>query len=249
MSRLKPPLRSYQELTTPKGDRIKMELGADHETLKALMREGAIEEVDIGNLAKRYCIPTSAVLALTWALNGMRVTCPADKPLDVDGTQAAFERYQAIFKQLLVNIADVEKDLSKLIDADPKRENLIRLKRGLSDIGVIKIDTDQLVTFRKEAAKIAAYFQRWRSEAFNSVTWHGDVAYLVQLIEQAARKEKVRVSFTNPGSNGVAFIEKVLIRAGVLRSSRQDYNRTAIAQIFNRRKKWKRKAFAKISGS
>ena len=112
------PLRSYCERTTPRGDSLTMELGTDRETLNVLMRKGTIEEIAICDLAQKYNIPISAVPALTWALNAMRVTCPADNPLDVDGTKAASEEYRVIFKRVLDNVADVQRDLTKLIDAD-----------------------------------------------------------------------------------------------------------------------------------
>jgi hypothetical protein len=240
------PFRGYCERTTPRGDSLTMELGTDPETLKALMRKGAIKETEIRDLAREHHIPMSAVPALTWALNAMRATRPADNPLDVDGTKAASEEYRVVFERLLGDITELRRGLSKLIDAGSSGENLIRLKRDHRDIGVIDIDIRRLSNFREEATKLADYLRRWSSETSNSITWHGDIAWLVRLIEQAADKEKRKVSFTNPGADGVAFIEAVLIRAKVLRSDSEDRNLATITQALNRHKSRKRKLIKKF---
>jgi hypothetical protein len=239
------PFRSYRELATPQGDSITMEFGTDSETLNALMREGAIKEVEVRKLTEKHRIPMSAASALTWALNAMRVTRPADHPLG-DDTQIAFEEYKVTFERLSGNLAELRGDLSKLIDADHSGENLIRVKHGRRDVGVIEIDTQRLADFRDEATKMADYLRRFSSQTLNSVTWHGDVAYLVQLLEHAAGKEEAKVSFTYAGANGVAFIEEALIRVKALLLSREDSNRDAIAQVINRRRKKKREIFARF---
>jgi hypothetical protein len=162
----------------------------------------------------------------------MRVTSPAKKFLG-DGAQGPFDA--AFFERLVDNIVDVQRDLSKLVDADRSGDNLIRRKdRDARDVAVIEIDTRRLARCRDELAETGEYLGRYAPQTFHGKTWHGDVSYLVHLLKRAAETKDKKPSFSNPDAGGVGFVETALIRAGVIPASDGERNRQNIVAALRR---------------
>jgi hypothetical protein len=215
------PLRSYQAFPTGAGVRFEMQLNVDQKTLRDLMAAGAIGEAEILSLARKHRIPDMAVnlREMVWAVNVMKVTGPAD---DVLGEAAAFaEECKAVVGRLADKIADLQDDLGKFVNADPAGEGFIRFQ-GDGSPGVIEIDTALLARFREEADRTAQYLRNWwrARECFHAVTWHGDMMYLVNILERAAERAGMEtdLGFGNPTGAATGFIEAILVRAGVITS-------------------------------
>jgi hypothetical protein len=231
------PLRSYRASLSPKGETIELLLDCDRPTLEALMRKGAIEEAEVLRLGRKHRIALSAsdARALAWAVNVMRATSPAKRFLG-DGAQGPFDA--AFFERLIDNIVDVQRDLSKLVDADRSGDHLIRRKdRDGRDVAVIEIDeidSRRLARCRHELTATGEHLGRYAPRTFHRETWHGDVAYLVHLLKRAAETKDKKPSFSNPDAGGVGFVETALIRAGVLSASDGEMNRQNIVAALRR---------------
>ncbi len=216
------PLRSYRAFHTVAGDRFERQFNVDQESLQKLMAVEAIDEAEVLELWRRsYQIPTNAadVQELTWAVNAMRVTEPADNVLYDDPEATRFvEECEAVADK----IADLKDDLDKLVGADPG-EGFIRF-RGDGGPGVIEIDTGLLARFRAEADRTMQYLRDWSARAqpppgFRAKTLHGDIMVLAQIIKRVADRASAEPGFGNATGRGVMFIEKILIRAAVIKAS------------------------------
>ena len=233
------PARSYLETVTPSRESsIAMRVHADPTALEVVINQERIDKAEVLSLTQKHRIAFGEqdLHELTRALNIMRATRPADDPFERDDVHREFEEYQAVVKRLAGRVADLEEDLNKLIDANhPAEENLVHIKRG-SNAGVISINTTLLTRFRSQATQTAEYLRRWSSASpsFRSVTWHGDIVYLAQLLDQAAARAGGKVSFTDPDTRGVKFIEEALMRAAVIGNA--ETNRASIFQALRRHK-------------
>jgi len=214
---------------------MEMQFNVDQKTLRELMAAGEIDEAEVLSLAKKYQMPAKAVPELKWAANAMRVTKPADNVIEDVEAAKFVEECEAIVGRLAKKITALQDDLGRLVGADLAGEGFIRF-RGDRGPGVIEIDTGLLARFRAEADRTTQYLRDWsarrQTQGFSTITKHGDILYMVRILERAAHRAGTKLDFGNATSRAIAFIEETLIRAAVIKVS--DSNRDTISKTIRR---------------
>ena len=204
--------------------------------LDARMREGAVvTAADVAALADKLPVSLSGdeLEELSHDLNLMRVTVHV-----AHAPNFHFDAYQAVSQQ-------VEKSIAALSENLPK---LIKFHRDLDDTRAAA----SAEIFEKTLSEVRGYFEeRWtawggRAPSRRHVPWHDDAICLWTVLNRAAAREGIALSFTHAGAEAVEFIVDALNRVKVRHRGAEAVAQTLARHQRRLEREWKT-AFGKRS--